>query len=138
MYVMFKHFTTGEIKSLKVGFSWTTLFFAGFLGIPLWIRKLYGHAAICTAGWIGNLIIQIVYEGTRYGPDKKNLAAFIVFYSLVFLVYQIWLAFNANEMAGKNYLREGWKFADPSNSTTEYAIRAWRLSPPISTDTIRS
>lgn len=127
MYATFKNEVTGELRNLKIGFSWTVLFFGGILGIPLFIRRLNVHGSIMAASWFVSFILQAQLSSARTISSKQEIASLVVVFGLVFLVYQIYLAFNANEMAAKNYLTTGWKFADENSDVTKYAKHRWRI-----------
>ena len=43
---------SGEHKYVKVGFSWALLLFSGFLGIPLFVRRLYVWGGVFLALWV--------------------------------------------------------------------------------------
>ena len=57
MRVPLRNKATGEIKFQKIGWSWTCLFFAPVLGIPLFMRRLN------------------IWGGIILGPDHPDIAA---------------------------------------------------------------
>ena len=127
MYATFKHPVTGEMRNLKIGFSWTVLFFAGAFGIPLWIRRLHIPATIMCVLWLGGFILQAQIETARTYDTRDTAIAALLMLAIGQFVYQLYLAFNANEMAAKNYLREGWKFADENSEISRHARMQWRM-----------
>ena len=114
--VWFKNPRTGEQKKLKVGFSWTCLFFSGFFGIPLFIRKLNT--------W-GGIMVGYTLLFYLFGFTVPPVAVVLM---IVGLGVEIWLGIKANEMAAKNYLALGWEFAEPQGAATAEAIARWGLA----------
>ena len=49
MKVAMKNPKTGEVKEVKVGWSWTLFLFSCFFGLPLFLRKLNLWGGICVA-----------------------------------------------------------------------------------------
>lgn len=87
------HPLTGEIRSIKNGFSWTCLLWSWFFGIPLFIRKLYIWG-----------VVMIVLQFSSF-PDESGVIG------LVMLVLSVVLGFKGNEWAVKRYLAKGWTLA---------------------------
>jgi len=104
---------SGETKRLKVGWSWTLFFFA-FTGLPLFLRRLYVWGGVFLAFWV----LTLAEPGLWF----------------LFLGMHIWIAIKGNEMAGKNYLDQGWVFATGQELERRYAISQWRLSESWSHD----
>ena len=82
--VAFKNPRTGELRKVKVGWSWTLFLFSGVLGIPLFLRKLNIWGFVFLALWIVNLIISSM----DFPGDQKAFNTLIFF--LLFLALQIW------------------------------------------------
>lgn len=136
MHATFKNDATGELRNLKVGFSWTIFFFASFFAVPLFIRRLYAHAGVW---FIFSILVFIdsfqattatlnqrgpIGRGAQHGLIPDDIQP-MVFIGLI--VYNLYLAFAGNEMAARNYLTTGWRFADENSEVTQYAKRQWRL-----------
>lgn len=111
--VRLKNEKTGELKDIKVGFSWTLFFFSGFLGIPLFLRKLNSWGTVFLILWA----IYLITFGTE----------FMVIISLISLVLSGWLAIKGNEMTAKAYLEHNWVFANPESDETKYAKGKWGM-----------
>ena len=141
--VQFKNPRTGKQKDLKVGFSWTCLFFSWFLGVPLFLRKLNAWGGIAVGYWFAMQVLnQLVsfYEpyGYRPGltPQTEALRETVFLLSagaaiplaLIGIGVSVWLGFKANEMAAKKCLQLGWQFAEPQSATTAKATAVWRLT----------
>ncbi len=111
--VPFKNPKTGEVKFVKVGWSWTLFFFAGILGIPLFLRKLNAWGGIFLALWAINFLLPNIVRG----PDG------LVVYTALFLAFfglTIWVSIKGNELTAKNYLDIGWVFAEPDSEATRF------------------
>lgn len=116
--VPFKNDRTGELKHVKVGWSWILFLWSGLMGIPLFVRRLYFLGIVFFFIWVANIVAASVAE-----EDP----VFLVIVGTVHFVLQSFLGFKGNEITAKNYLRRGWSFADPHNETAKYARTKWRL-----------
>ncbi|RBQ26354.1 hypothetical protein [Arcobacter sp. CECT 9188] len=112
---------TGEEKEIKIGWSWILFLFSGFLGLPLFLRKLYIWGGIFLILWI----VYIVAPSLFYS-DEEALGLYIIL-NLIFLGLQIWLGTKGNELTAKNYLELGWKFTDIDSNETKYAKEKWGI-----------
>lgn len=140
MVVTLRQEQSGGHKTIKVGFSWTILFFGGCFGIPLFVRKLNGWGVLFLIATLASLWLtffaddfahfaQDVIQAT---DDKAVLREW--FFAFLFLgigaalgISQIWLAFKGNELAAKNYLSNGWTFASADAPETRLAEQRWGL-----------
>ncbi len=113
---------SGEHKSVKVGFSWGLFFFAGTLGIPLFMRRLYVWGAVFLVLWILYIFGPVVL------PDTAHYAGTYLSLCLIGLALQVWMAVKGNEMTAKNLLENGWSFSKPNARVTRYAMTKWNLS----------
>jgi len=112
---------TGELKEVKVGWSWTLFLFAGFFGLPLFLRRLHIWGAIFLVLWVVNLVGTTVVTG-----DAGALITVILF--VVFFGLQIFLGIKGNEMTAKNYLEHNWTFVDPNSEITKMAKMRWGIT----------
>ena len=115
MKVAMKNPKTGEIKEVKVGWSWTLFFFSGFLGFPLFLRRLYMWGSVFLVLWVVNLVFTMI------SPEM-----FLVL-QLVIIGLIIWIAIKGNEMTAKNYLENGWTFTAPDSDVVKYAKGKWGI-----------
>lgn len=111
--VPFQNPATGELKTVKVGFSWTLLLFSGIFGLPCFIRGLTTWGAIMAA-------VSVLYYATIATP-------IVFFLAFPMLALQIYLAVKGNELTAKNYLAKGWQFAEPDAITTKQGRQKWGL-----------
>jgi hypothetical protein len=119
--VALKNPNSGEIKLIKVGWSWTLFFFSPFFGIPVFRRGLiawgYVFLTLSVLAGIGNLV----------GNDSGGIAILLLV-NIVDLVLMIFMGIKGNEMTAKNYLARGWRFLEPNSDTTRFAKMNWQLS----------
>jgi hypothetical protein len=123
-FVSLRNPRTGEVKDVKVGWSWVLFFFAGFLGLPLFLRQLPVWGAFFLA-------LSIINIATSYIPVAMNSAEDLgrgVGESLLNLGLSIWIGRKGNEMTAKNYLDRGWVFVNPDSLTTQVARQRWGLT----------
>lgn len=113
MRVKIKNIKSGELREIKVGFSWTLLVFSGFLGLPLFLRGLHALGAIFLVLWVLALVA---------GGELLLLLA------MTQLGLILWLGFKGNEMTAKKYLSDNWIFSDPDSDEATYARQKWGLA----------
>ena len=112
---------TGEIKEVKVGFSWTLFLWSGLFGLPLFLRRLYVWGAIFLSLWIVNAA-AIALGPKSNGELVSNVMGFI------YLGLVIFVGIRGNEMTAKNYLETGWVFLEPDSELTKMAKMRWGIS----------
>jgi hypothetical protein len=117
--VAFRNPRTGQIKEVKVGWSWTLFFFAGVMGIPLFLRKLNAWGFLFLALWTVNALCQTLVSD----PIAKSAALLV--YGIILLALKIWIAKHGNQLTAENYLDCGWEFVDPQSEPTKYAKAKW-------------
>jgi hypothetical protein len=102
-YVTLHNKFTGEIKSQKIGWSWTRFLFSSVLGIPLFLRGLKGWGAMMLAIWVVNIFVTFT---DRWGA--------VVFFMLFWLELGLsaFLGIRANAMTVKLRLENGWEYAE--------------------------
>lgn len=121
MRIAMKNPKTGEIKEVKLGWSWTLLLFSGFFGLPLFLRRLHIWGAIFLALWLVNLIVPSL-------ASAEDGAFVLLAISLVGIGLQVFLAIKGNEMTAKNYLENGWTFVEPEGELTRLAKARWDIT----------
>jgi hypothetical protein len=110
---------TGEIKLVKVGWSWVLFFFSGFFGVPLFLRKLTTWGFVFLANSTFSFICLLVGSPTAQ--------AWQILVQLVATVLAIFMGVKGNEITAKNYLALGWKFTDQTSEMTKYAKMHWHI-----------
>lgn len=108
---------TGELKQVKVGWSWTIFFFGNVFGIPLFMRRLFAYAW----AFVGLFLLHLIFYRLSQIGD--------IVISLLNIGLVIWLAIKGNELTVKNYLNHGWVFAEENSDAVAHAKRKWNISP---------
>ncbi len=121
MLVSMKNPKIGEIKEVKVGFSWILFLFSGFFGLPLFLRKLYVWGGIFLVLWVVHIILSIV------GEESETAAIFYVLLQFIFIGLMIFMGIKGNELTAKNYLEQGWEFVDGDSEAVQQAKRKWNI-----------
>ena len=113
---------TGEVKEVKVGWSWILFLFSGFFGLPLFLRKLHVWGGIFLILWIVYIIAPSMMQ------NEEEALGLMILLNLVFLGLQIWLGIKGNEMTAKNYLELGWNFINPDSDEVKFAKGKWGIN----------
>ncbi len=147
-FVKLQNPKTGEIKDIKFGFDWVTFIFAGFLGIPLFLRKLWLWGGVMVALWayqIGmSVYTQHVAEQVQaqsavaelLGTEASNDAAMILFwlmvgqmiFSITYVAISIYLGRKVSKMTAIKLLEEGWIWGPQSESFLQDVKRQWNIA----------
>ncbi len=126
MEVVMKHPKTGDLKGVKVGWSWTLFLFSGLFGLPLFLRRLYGWGALFFLLWVLNLLTITMLDPVGPTAGIRALSN-LTLWSLM-LGLQIFLGIKGNKMTAKNYLEHNWTFLDPDSEVTKMAKRRWGIT----------
>ena len=111
---------TGEIKQVKVGWSWTLFFFSGMFGIPLFLRGLHTWGAVFLAVGSINLIMRT--------PTEEVQVISMLFNAAIYLGLQLYMSIKGNELTAKNYLEKNWTFVDAESEDTALAKQRWGIA----------
>lgn len=113
---------TGEVKDIKVGWSWILFLFSSFFGLPLFLRKLHVWGGIFLVLWSLYIIFPSMMQ------NEEEALSLMILLNLVFLGLQIWLGIKGNEMTAKNYLELGWNFTNPNSDEVKFAKGKWGIN----------
>jgi hypothetical protein len=102
----------GDVKLVKVGWSWTCFLFGSFYGVPWYMRKLPIYGAIGAAIGILNTLSYILW-----GDAFTSLDAILGIASICFCCFG---GMKANELTIRNYFEKGYKFTNPESA--EFAL----------------
>lgn len=123
--VGFQNPSTGQIKVVKLGFSWTALLFSSFFGIPLFMRGLNSAGAVMAGLAAVHLGLVVL------GEEVESLMALAFILSGAILALSVYFGFNANEMTAKRLVADGWQFVNPDAPVTIEAAELWGLHRPL-------
>ena len=113
---------TGEVREIKVGWSWILFLFSSFFGLPLFLRKLHVWGGIFLVLWSLYIIFPSMMQ------NEEEALSLMILLNLVFLGLQIWLGIKGNEMTAKNYLELGWNFTNPDSDEVKFAKGKWGIN----------
>jgi hypothetical protein len=117
-FVTLKNESSGQIMSIKIGWSWTGFFFCSFFGVWFFIRKLYFQGAGVIAVFAINF--ALVSSGARSGDG-------LIMFNIMLLILSILVGIMGNKMTAKNLLKKGWVFVEPDSPATIRAKSIWKL-----------
>ena len=118
--VAFQNPKNSAVETVKIGFSWTSFMFADVLGIPLFNRRLYGWGVFML---IWSVVLSMLWLESFNGNSSPWLGTMIFFGFFI----KLFLGFRANQMAAKNYIKNGWKFTYPDALETKLGQTRWGL-----------
>jgi len=117
--VTLKNPNSGDIKQVKVGWSWTLFLFSAFFGLPLFLRKLHTIGFIFLALWLLNFVISSFIQSS-----EEALISYLILQA-IFLGLIIWMGIKGNELTAKNLLEKGWTFSNVDSDEVKFAKGKW-------------
>ncbi len=126
MKVPFKNPRTGELRQIKLGFSWTLFFFSDFFGLPLFLRGLAGWGWLMLALSLAHPLVVALHPA--FGISWADLGALHALLGTIQLGCKLYLGFDGNRLTGRHWLREGWTPMDPESPVAKEAAARWRLA----------
>ncbi len=129
-----------RVAKVKVGFSWTLLFWTCLFALPLFIRRVYpwafGIAALQLLAFILERQFSFVgidypfftCETTNFCP--LNLYTYHLIYKwsgLITFALSVYLGFRGNEITARYYLKNGYRFAEPDSALVALAKTKWHM-----------
>lgn len=128
--VGFRHPVTGQVRMVKIGWSWTMFFFSTFWGIIWFIRGLMDF------GWtiVAINVIGVSMFSIEIAAALQKNFALVTFTALGGWVlglgqfgFGIWAGIKGNEVTAKRYLKKGYELIDPNNDIVKYAKMKWGM-----------
>lgn len=121
MKITMKNPKTGEVKEIKVGWSWTLFLFSNWYGLPLFLRRLTVWASFMFAITLASIVLfylAIPVRAIEAGCSNIFLSAGMA----------IFFGIKGNEMTAKNYLELGWEFCNPGSDEVKMAKAKWGIN----------
>lgn len=109
----------GELKEVKVGFSWTLLFLSPIFGIPLFMRGL--------SQWGQAMFVLAAIQLPELFIDTEKWHNIALIGTVLAIGCAIYLGFKGNEITAKHLLDNGWDFAEDDNHATQLAKMRWSV-----------
>ena len=125
-FVQLQQPQTGEIRQVKVGWSWTLFFFVTWLGVPLYLRGLKGLATVFAVMFLLGLLLSLGAGAS----DVIGALALLLF--LIQTAGSFWMGLKGNEVTARHYLSQGWRFVDDQSPAVVLANTKWHLPQNIS------
>jgi hypothetical protein len=118
--VLFRHPSGERAKRIKLGFAWDLFLFAGFFGVPLFVRGLTAWGAAILALWVVDLALGWLAHRTVFVAAQMVL--FLAFFAL-----QCWLGWRGNRMTARAYYAKGWRPTERRAPGIRDALARWRI-----------
>ena len=128
--VLFKNENTGEMKEVKLGFSWTIFFFGSFFGIPFFLRRLDGIGITIIVSWVLTTICSIQswrvdpYYGVQF---DERMFVFCLFINFCVCAFIIILSFTGNKLGAQKLLEFGFKIVEKDETRRSFIKDNWEL-----------
>lgn len=138
--VVFVNEKDNHVQTVKIGFSWTLLFWSWILGLPFFIRRVYTWGAVFAVLQILNYFVGRQWISKhcfhRYFTEYSNytvsyydcdLVGPTGFLGLVIFGLSVYMGFRGNELTARYYLKNGYRFDSPESSLVKIAKARWRM-----------
>ncbi|HXQ49727.1 MAG TPA: hypothetical protein VN802_01430 [Stellaceae bacterium] len=119
--VLFKHPSGQRTKRVKLGFAWDLFLFAGFFGVPLFLRGLPNWGATILGLWLVDLALGRLRLGALHLPAEIALFA-------AFLGLQIWLGIKGNALTARACRARGWSADNARDPAVRNALERWGIA----------
>jgi len=120
MRVTLKHPSSGRLKFVETGWSWSLFLGAGALGLPLFFRGMALWGAVMVVLWSLQLAEPFI------APDgDADTLDWILTLGVAGLCF--FLGFKGNALTARHYLACGYDFAEPDSVEARLAAESWGL-----------
>ncbi len=118
--VVFRSPSGQRAKRVKFGFAWDLFLFAGFFGVPLFLRGLSTWGAVVLGLWLADLGFG------RLVPPVLRLPLELALFA-AFLGLQIYLGLRGNALTARACRARGWQPEAARDPAVRRALAAWGL-----------
>lgn len=126
MKLPLKNPNTGEIRLVKLGFSWTLFLFSDFFGLPLFMRSLQSWGWLMLALSLSHSLVVSLHP--LFGISWADLGSLHAILGALQLAFKVYFGFDGNRLTAKEYLEEGWTPLDTNSPVTMEAAARWHLA----------
>ena len=119
MHVPLRNNFSGQVKLIKIGWSWTLFPLGPLFGFPLFIRRL-PELGIVAAIFSSAKFTFHMLPGNNDGIE--------LMLGGVLLVIAVGLGINGNCLTGVRLIERGWSFAEPTSQLAQLARANWGLA----------
>ena len=127
-----------RLQKVKVGFSWTLLFWTWLFAIPLFLRRVHTWAFGVLGFILASYYVESFYRFNEpvihFHMENKGVMHIAYYFSflndwgsIALFILSVYLGFKGNEITGRHYLRSGWRFAMPDSPEAKYACYKWHI-----------
>lgn len=128
MKAVLKNPRTGELRKIKVGFSWVLFLLSSLVGIPLFLRRLYLLGALM-------IVVNIASSSIMNSAAEANSGPGVLLGLGIQIAYLLYLGIKGNELTAKSLLDKGWVFAKPDSPEAQQAAARWSIELPTAATT---
>jgi len=119
--VLFRAPSGDRAKRVKFGFAWDLFLFAGFFGVPLFLRGLSAWGAAVLGLWLADLGLG------RLAPPHLRLPLELALFA-AFLGLQVYLGFRGNALTARACRARGWQPEAGRDPAVRAALDAWGIA----------
>ena len=119
MRVALRHRSTGNLRFVDTGWSWSIFLGAGIFGLPLFFRGLALWGTLMLTLWFLQLAVPIaaVANGDTLGWLLNAAVGGLCLY----------LGFRGNALSARHLLGCGYEFANPDSAEARIAAECWGI-----------
>jgi ribosomal protein L40E len=99
-----------QIHMASIGFSWSLFLFSGILGIPCFIKKLYGYGFVFLIIDIVSIVNYMTNDSLVTFTNVNMTLLFLIGSNVVSFILSVLIGINGNKLSIKSYLDEGYSF----------------------------
>lgn len=117
MNVALRHTSTGNIKFIDTGWSWSIFLGASFLGLPLFFRGLALWGTLMLFLWFLELAVPFM------ALSNEDMLEWLL--NIAILGICFYLGYRGNALTARRFVACGYEFANPNSSEARIAAESW-------------
>jgi hypothetical protein len=119
MNVALRQTSTGKIKFIDTGWSWSIFWGASFLGLPLFFRGLALWGTLMISLWFVQLAVPFVAQ------SDGDTMGWILYIAIIGV--SLYLGCRGNVLTARHLFACGYEFASPDSSEARIAAERWGI-----------